>query len=161
MKHYFLLGICCFALFAMPIAQAEPVNDFAVVDAAGKTHTLSQYLGKWLVINYWATWCSPCLEEIPDLISFYEANRERDVIVLGVVLEYASAKEVKDYVSDMLMSYPVVLGDDQAKGQVQHPDLLPTTYVYNPKGELVKVKRGVVSKHYLDKLVLQKALAPK
>ena len=63
---------------------------------------------------------------------------------------------MKDYVSDMLMSYPVILGDDQAAGQVQHPDVLPTTYIYNPKGELVKVKRGIVSKHYLDKLVRQK-----
>jgi thiol-disulfide isomerase/thioredoxin len=155
-KRYLLLCLCALSLSLIASAQAEPVKDFAVVDTAGKTHTLSQYRGKWVVVNYWATWCGPCLEEVPDLIAFYEGHRGRDVMVLGVALEYPNVKEVKDYVSDMLMSYPVILGDDQATGQVQHPDVLPTTYIYNPKGELVKVKRGIVSKHYLDKLVRQK-----
>ena len=74
-------------------------------------------------------------------------------MILGVVFDYQSTKDVTDYVDDMLMSYPIVLGDDDVVAQIGSAEVLPTTFIYNPKGELVKIKRGLVTKQYLEKII--------
>ena len=99
-----------FASSAWNVALAA--NNFVLKDTTGKTHSLSQYKGKWVFVNYWATWCPPCLEEVPDLVALYDSRKNKDVMMIGVALDYENAKEVADYVDDMLMSYPIVLGDD-------------------------------------------------
>ncbi len=136
-----LLGSPIFALAA---------NGFMLKDTEGKKHTLAQYKGKWVIVNYWATWCPPCLEEVPDLVALYDSRKDKDVMVIGVVFDYQSAKEVAEYVDDMLMSYPIVLGDDGVTKQIGSAEVLPTSYIYNPRGELVKTKRGLVTKQYLE-----------
>jgi thiol-disulfide isomerase/thioredoxin len=128
-------------------------SGFTLKDTSGKTHRLSDYRGKWVFVNFWATWCPPCLEEIPDLVSFYDARKKRDVVVLGVVLDFSSTQEVTKYVDDMLMSYPIVYGDDNVIKQFWHADVLPTTYIYNPRGDLVKIKRGLVTQQYLKNFI--------
>jgi thiol-disulfide isomerase/thioredoxin len=137
-------------------ADEKRVGDkdgFSLKDTSGKTHRLSDYRGKWVFVNFWATWCPPCLEEIPDLVSFYDARKKRDVMVVGVVLDFSSAQEVTKYVDDMLMSYPIVYGDDDVIKQFGRADVLPTTYIYNPRGDLVKIKRGLVTQQYLKNFI--------
>jgi thiol-disulfide isomerase/thioredoxin len=129
------------------------VKNFTVKDTAGKKHMLSQYKGKWVIVNYWATWCPPCLEEVPDLVALYDSRKNRDVMIIGVVFDYQSAKEVAEYVDDMLMSYPIVLGDDDVTKQIGNSEVLPTTFIYNPRGELVKTKHGLVTKQYLEAIM--------
>ena len=122
-------------------------------DMSGVQHQLSSYKGKWLLVNYWATWCPPCLEEVPDLVNLYDQRKQKDLMVLGVVFDYKDVKEVKEYVDDMLMSYPIVLGDDSVTQQIGTAEVLPTTFIYNPQGVLVKVKRGIVTKAYIEKII--------
>lgn len=74
-------------------------------------------------------------------------------MVIGVVFDYSNIKEVETYVDDMLMSYPIVLGDDTVTRQIGVADVLPTTFIYNPKGELVKIKRGLITKQYVEGLM--------
>jgi thiol-disulfide isomerase/thioredoxin len=128
-------------------------GDFVLNDTAGKKHTLSQYKGKWVIVNYWATWCPPCLEEVPDLVALYDNHKTKDVMVLGIAFDYENASEVEKYVDDMLMSYPIVLGDDAVRKQIGSSEVLPTTYIYNPQGQLVKTKRGLVTKKYLEAII--------
>ena len=133
---------------------AHATEAFVLKDMSGAEHRLSQYLGKWVIVNYWATWCPPCLEEVPEFVALYDERRNKDVMVIGVVFDYESIQTVSDYVDDMLMSYPIVLGNDNIVKQIGPADVLPTTYLFNPKGKLVKVKRGLVSRRHLEKAML-------
>ena len=150
-------------LLAIPIiamsqsASAEPVlgSNFVLKDTAGVKHRLANYKGKWVLVNYWATWCSPCLEEVPDLVNLYDHRRKKDLMVIGVVFDYESVQSVKAYVDDMLVSYPIVLGDDSVTTQIGASDVMPTTFIYNPQGELVKIKRGLLTKAYIEKIIGQ------
>lgn len=128
-------------------------GNFVLKDIAGKKHILSDYKGKWVIVNYWATWCPPCLEEVPDLVALYDCRKNKDLVILGVAFDYESAQEVTDYVNDMLISYPIVLGDEQVQKQIGFTEMLPTTYIFNPRGELVETKHGLVTKQYLNNLL--------
>jgi len=149
-----LLGLCL--TFTWCLTSAWAGEGFLVKDMAGKSHSLTDYKGKWVLVNYWATWCPPCLEEIPDLVGLYDQRKNKDMTVIGIAFGYKSSKEVADFVDDMLMSYPVVLGDEKITGQIGPADVLPTTYIYNPQGKLVRTKRGLISRAYIEKLIAEK-----
>ena len=146
-----LIAIFLLSLYSQGYAANNNAQkDFVIKDMTGKNHTLSQYKGKWVIVNYWATWCPPCLEEVPDFVALYDSRKNKDVMVIGIAMDYQSAQEVNEYVADMLMSYPIVLGDDDVIKQIGSTTVLPTTYIYNPNGALVKIKHGLVSKKYLE-----------
>ena len=157
MRHNkFSLWIVLLGMLWMSCLRADPLQAWVMQDMAGKTHQLSDYKGQWLVVNYWAPWCPPCLEEMPELVAFYDEQRLKKVMVLGVAVQYKTEKSVTDFAEDMLISYPVILGDAQKKPLPQ-PEVLPTTYIYQPNGQLYKVKRGAISKRWLEQLLKEAA----
>lgn len=157
----FLLSLSVMATSQSAVAETASGANFMLKDTAGIKHQLANYKGKWVLVNYWATWCPPCLEEVPDLVNLYDQRRKKDLMIFGVVFDYESVQSVKEYVDDMLMSYPVVLGDDQVIAQIGSADVLPTTFFYNPQGELVKIKRGLITKQYVEKIIGQSKSEPK
>ncbi len=149
----FMLGLLLLTFSQVSMAGAKTTADFLLKDMVGNKHQLSQYKGKWVLVNYWATWCPPCLEEVPDLVSLYDKRRKTDLMVLGVVFDYQDVKEVTEYVDDMYISYPIVLGDDAVAVQLGSAEVLPTTFIYNPQGVLVKIKHGLITKQYIEKMI--------
>ncbi|MDP2248758.1 MAG: TlpA disulfide reductase family protein [Nitrosomonadales bacterium] len=132
---------------------AHAGNAFTLTDMSGTKHRLADYQGKWVVVNYWATWCPPCLEEVPDLVNLYDQRRDKDLMVLGVVFDFNNVKEVEKFADDMLMSYPIVLGSERTVEEIGSAAILPTTYIYNPQGQLVKIKKGLITKQYIEALL--------
>jgi thiol-disulfide isomerase/thioredoxin len=122
---------------------------FTLTDTNGKIHKLENYKGKWVLVNFWATWCPPCLEEIPDLVALYE-NKKNNIVVIGVALDYRNAKQVTDFAESMQVSYPIVLGNPGLATEVGPVDGLPTTYLYNPAGKMVAHQVGGVTKEAVE-----------
>ena len=90
-------------------------------------HKLSDYRGKWVVVNYWATWCPPCLTEIPELVDFHEDHKDKDAVVVGVNFENIGVNGLKQFVDEYFMNYPVLRtkpGPNSALGPI--PGLPPT-----------------------------------
>lgn len=146
----FALGLCLAS--SVGLAKADSSANLAMKDLAGKTHRLADYRGKWVIFNYWATWCPSCLDEIPDLVTLAE-KRKADLAVLGVAVDFKNEKEVRDFVDDMLMTYPVILATPKIFGQFGSPPVLPTTLIFNPKGKLVQTKQGKITKEYIESLI--------
>ncbi len=146
-----LLGAVALLLCAVT-ATAQP---FVFKDMQGQQQRLSDYRGKWVLVNFWATWCPPCLEEIPDLVSLHEAHNKTDLVVIGVALD-STEKSVKEFVAKRRISYPVVLGDYDLAAQVGNVEILPTTYLYNPQGELVSYQQGLVTRSSIESYIKSK-----
>jgi peroxiredoxin len=138
----------------MSTAVAAGKIALSLPDTNGKVHTLSQYAGKWVVVNYWATFCAPCITEIPQLRRFYESHKGRDAVVLGVDFEDISADWLKDFMDSVAMTYPVLRGDPSREatpfGAVA---VLPTTFIVSPAGELVAWHAGPVTAADLDAFI--------
>lgn len=146
-------------LLALLTSWAQ-AGGFKVTDTSGKIHTLAGYKGKWVLVNYWATWCPPCLEEIPDLIALHE-NQKNNLVVIGVAMEYRNAKQVTDFADGMLVSYPIVLGTPQVVNQIGPVPGLPTTYLYSPDGKMVAQQVGAITREAVESFIASKTAQPK
>lgn len=139
-----LLLILVWAVTSIPAALAESA-DFTLPGMDGKEYKLSDYRGKWVVVNYWATWCPPCLTEIPELVDFHEDHKDKDAVVLGVNFEDIGANGLKRFTEEYFINYPVLLTKPGPSSELGPIPGLPTTYMVSPEGEIVARQVGPVT----------------
>ena len=137
------------ALLSMGVVSAA--ENFTLTDAGGKRHSLADYRGKWVIVNFWATWCPPCLEEIPDLVSIKESRK--DIEVFGIAMEFQDAKQVMQFADGMFVNYPIVLGDRKTSESIGKVEGLPTTFIYDPRGRLAKRHVGKITRKQMERVI--------
>lgn len=135
---------------------------FDLTDTHGKPHRLADYQGRWVVLNFWATWCVPCIQEIPEIAQFHREHGK--VVVIGVAMDADNPAKVKRFAAKVGHAYPLVLADDQVTRQLGEPRALPATRVFDPAGKVIYDGVGRVTKKSLEELTgsrpATKALAP-
>lgn len=117
---------------------AEPAADFQTLD--GKPGRYADYQGQWLLINYWAEWCAPCIKELPELNALNENHA--DIQVLGIHFDRPPAEKQKELAAQLNIQFPVVLAQPHVFYGFPLPQVLPATVVVNPQGKLVTVLVG-------------------
>lgn len=148
-----LLSILMLPGFAIAAdLQDRNAIEFTLKQLRGDEVSLSDYRGKWVVLNYWATWCAPCRKEIPDL-SALNLNRD-DVIVLGLAFEDTGIDEFNEFLEEFNPSYPILLVDVYAPPEpFGAPKVLPTTIILDPEGYSVKTFVGPVTGHDIESFI--------
>ena len=140
-----------FILVATAVS-AEPV-DMTLTDLDGKQVKLSDYRGKWVIVNYWATWCPPCREEMPELESFHAAHENDDAVVLGLNTEVIDKQRILDFLDEYFISYPNFIVGPVAESPLGRIPGLPTTFVLTPEGELVARQVGGVTREMIENFI--------
>lgn len=158
-----LLGQALFAFAGKAGTVIERTHDtqasFELSDANGRLHRLSDYQGQWVVVNFWATWCSPCIREIPELQRFYNEHREAGVTVIGINFEELTVEQLKQAIGEFGISYPVLKIGTVPLVPFEPLKGLPSTFVVSPEGRLVKSWLGPVNEETLKAYLLPKLAA--
>jgi len=132
----------------MCLAAAPGALAFDLVDTQGARHRLDDSRGHWVVLNFWATWCVPCIQEIPQIAEFH--RRHADVVVLGIAVDAKDPAAVRRFARKVGHDYPLVLSNGAVEKQLGSPAALPTTRIYDPSGRLVYDKPGRVDLKFLE-----------
>ncbi len=119
------------ALDALPERPQTP--DFTLTDTQGRTHRLSEYRGRVVLVNFWSVWCAPCRHEMPAMQRAWERVRERDVLILAINLQ-DSVEQVAQFFEAIPVQFPVLLGGDTAMMREWSVQVLPTSLVIDPQG---------------------------
>ncbi len=144
-----LMFIASCSLFAYD--KDEPV-DFTLQQLHGEETSLSELRGKWIVLNYWATWCAPCRKEIPELSALNDARD--DIIVLGLAFEDTDIENFDKFLEEFKPSYPILLVDVYVPPEpFGSPRVLPTTIILDKQGRPVKTFLGPVTKEAIEVFV--------
>ncbi|HVS25927.1 MAG TPA: TlpA disulfide reductase family protein [Burkholderiales bacterium] len=146
----------------LPFASAQELSSDPVFasnfkDFGRKMQPLSQWKGKTLVVNFWATWCKTCLTEIPELIKIYDKYRSRDVVIVGVAVD--NADKVEKFTKEHGISYPIVYGGAEvvnlSKQMGNKVGGLPFSIVIDAKGKVVSTFLGEIPKGKLEQILQQ------
>lgn len=129
---------------AATLAQAAP---FELTDTAGVTHTCASHHGKWVLVNAWATWCAPCVAEMPELEALAKARP--DLVVLGLAVDGKDPRRALQFAERLHVSYPIIPGTEAALRQFKLR-AYPTSILYDRSGTEVLVKEGRITRAEIE-----------
>jgi thiol-disulfide isomerase/thioredoxin len=135
--------------------QSDCLPDVSYKDTAGVAYSHDTLAGKVVLVNFWATWCSPCQKEIPDLSRAYDKYKAKGVVFVGVMTDTPDSQTLLNFQSDHEMTYPVVRANSDLMMSFKYPDALPTTFVFDRHGKQVFSHVGPLHEPELDSLIGQ------
>ncbi len=118
----------------------------------GSTQQLSDFKGIWVVVNYWATWCPPCIEEMPELQAFHDANVGR-AIVVGINTEVVSRDRILQFLDDYFITYPIYTSPPLFESELGSIPGLPTTFLISPQGNVEARQVGGVTRKMIEMFI--------
>jgi peroxiredoxin len=164
MKRIFPVGALALALLlsgaiGLACASKQEINsaapDFRVTDLKGRTISLSDYKGKVLILNFWATWCPPCRAEIPGFVDAYAQEKANGFEILGISVDSKPKTEVAAFVDQYKINYPIVLETRENTQKIiedyQPGDYIPTTFIIDKSGKIRHKQIGAIDKDALLK----------
>ena len=129
-----------------PEPSRKKAPEFELKDSRGNLVHLADYKGKVVLLDFWATWCSPCAVELPWFMEFERKYKDRGFEVLGVAMDDDGWKVISPFVERKKFNYRVVLGDDKTGDQYGGIEALPSTYVIDRNGKIAAVHIGLTNK---------------
>jgi len=138
--------------------RGQPAPDFSLASLDGKTLKLSDYRGKAVLLNFWATWCEPCKIEMPWFVDLQKKYGAQGLQVLGVAMDDATPKEISEFAQKMGVNYPILVGKEEVGTQYGGVQYLPSTFYIGRDGKIIDRVFGLVSRSEIEANI-QKALA--
>ena len=136
----------------------QPAPDFALPSLDGKTLKLSDFHGKAVLLNFWATWCEPCKVEMPWFVDLQKKYGPQGFQVVGVAMDDAAPKEIAEFAQKMSVNYPIVIGKEEVGTQYGGVQYLPSTFYISRDGKVMDRVFGLVSRSEIEANI-QKALS--
>jgi thiol-disulfide isomerase/thioredoxin len=136
-----LLAVLPSPAFGQDVRKAPPL---ALKDLRGRTVRLSNYKGKVVLLNFWATWCPPCRAEVPDLVRWQREYKGRGLQVVGVTYPPTDRAEVRQFVRRFRVNYPVLRGTRETKALFDQSETLPVTVVIDGEGNVRELIEGIL-----------------
>lgn len=129
-----------------PDKERRTAPDFTLRDSEGRAVKLSEYRGKVVLLNFWATWCGPCKVEIPWFIEFEQKHKDQGFAVLGIAMDDDGWDVVKPYINARRVNYRVLMGDETVSTLYGGVESLPTSFMIDREGRIANVHIGLVNK---------------
>ena len=127
-----------------PDKERHAAPDFSLKDADGKVVHLSDYKGKVVLLDFWATWCPPCKLEIPWFMDLEHKDKDSGFEVLGIAMDDNGWEDVKPFIAQMKINYRVVIGDDATSNAYGGVEDLPTTFLIDKQGKIAAIHIGLM-----------------
>jgi len=133
-----------------PAAELKNAPDFKLEKVGGGTAKLSQYRGKIIILDFWATWCPPCLKEIPDFVELQKEYGDKGLVILGISLDQNPKKVLPPFIKKYKVNYPILLTDGKVDKTYGGVSGIPTTFVIDQKGAIYKQYVGFRPKQVFE-----------
>ena len=133
--------------------QAAP--EFTLIALDGTEVTLRDFEGKVLFLNFWATWCSPCRQEIPGFLEIYDKYKDEGLEILGVSLDRQGPDVVKPFAEEMKITYPLVMANNEIMQAYQPGQYIPATIIIDREGNIHNKHVGYMDKAQVEKMFLE------
>jgi peroxiredoxin len=148
---------------APPGPSAKSAPSFTLQDLNGKQVSLSDFKGKVVILDFWATWCPPCVKEIPHFIALYEQYKDQGFAIVGISVDSEGISVVKSFARKYQVNYPILMTDGQVDKAYGGIPSIPTTFVIDSAGNIRQKYVGYRDKAVFEadiKALLEEAKAP-
>ena len=150
----FVFAAITIAFSPVSVLQQEvKAPQFALKDLNGRTVRLSDYKGKVVLINFWATWCPPCRAEMPDLVKLQREHGKDGLQIIGITYPPERSARVRRFARSLKVNYPIILGTREIRARFSSDETLPLTIVINRDGKVSEIISGILLREEFDEKI--------